>query len=403
MLFRSEEEGPIFSKFRLTWENSGDMQTWDTLSFYREYEMYKFQRTFWWADHRNETNGNDWTIMNTNYLGSGDSGVSQWVVDGSTFSIQTSNFNSNEYIIAYDSNANNHFLAQGLFLVNFMKGNEFIVLNDINMTGIHMGGQPRIIPGYQTDLDNKGPHASYIGKQDYNITVELWELCKKYAGLGVGNSITQEMNGYNSILRNPLTWSNKSVEPLFFNLNVQLYDTDGLGAPGVNVTLYNTTAGWSGVRYEQGNFGNLQSNSTGGIVFSGLKGADYYCVVSYKAYNMPTVNLTTFNITIDTTKNYTVENLNLTTISLKFVKLGQIETPIVGANVSLIWNQTGSEPMGILIGSSVSDGLGNVNFYYLNSSESEGNYTIMVNLYDNYKPINYTIEEIGRASCRERV
>jgi len=394
-----EEEGPVFSQFRITWEDSGTMKSWDTVSFYAENYMYKTERTFWFKEEINTTNGNNWTITNTIYPDTTTTGLDVFVEDGTSVPrpLTSDEFNAEKYVFVYDDDGNKRYIAQGIFITDFYLGNEYMTISSINTTAIYSSNQPKIIPGYQTDYDNAGPRTgNWPTEGDYNLTVEYWEMAKENMGRG-SDSINQELTKYYNSVKNPLEWSNGSAESLFFNFDVQLYDTDGNGAPGVNVTLYNTTADWSGVHYGTNAINSfeplsLKSDNSGHISFANLKENNLTCVVSYQTYDKPAYNLTTFNVTMDTTQSHTVYNLNLTQIILKLHSLANPEEVIIGANVSLYWNNTDGamDDYGGYVGYEASDGNGEVHFYYLNSSEAQGNYSIRVYSFGEFRNINYT-------------
>ncbi|MHA1855211.1 MAG: hypothetical protein ACTSYY_04125, partial [Promethearchaeota archaeon] len=394
-----EEEGPIFSQFRIIWEDSGTMKTWDTVTFYAENYLYKTERTFWFKDDIDSINGNNWTITNTIYPDTTTTGLDVFVEDGTSITrpLTSDGFNAEKYVFIYDDDNSKRSIAQGIFITDFYLGNDYMTISSINTTAIYSNNQPKIIPGYQTDYDNAGPRSgNWPTDSDYNLTVEYWEMAKENMGRG-SDTINQELTKFYNSIKNPLQWSNSSSESLFFNFDVQLYDTDGNGAPGVNVTLYNTTANWSGVHYGTNAINSfeplsLKSDDSGHISFTNLKENNLTCVVSYQAYNKPAYNLTSFNITMNTTQSHTVYNLNLTQINLKLQSLANPNDVIIGANVSLYWNNSDSamDDYGGYIGYESSDGNGEVHFYYLNSSEAQGNYSIKVYSFGEYRNINYT-------------
>ncbi|MCF2138626.1 MAG: hypothetical protein K9W44_01055 [Candidatus Lokiarchaeota archaeon] len=406
------EEGPIFSTFDLTWEDSATMKTWDTITFYRDFPMVKYYRTFWWKDNINETTGNEWTIFNTNYPSSSTTGVDVYIEDSSSSprALSSDDFIAENYVITYDNTGNNEKVACGVFVTDLVKGNPIMEFSSANMTAFYTSDQPNIVCGYQTDLNNHGPrNGDYPTQSNYNVSVEFWEMAKKYLPITLP-TINEEIDAYYQSLENPLQSSIDNEEKLFFNLGFELTDRDDLPARNVNITLYNTTENWSG--YYTSITGpntfepiSQKSDESGKTTFYNLKQMNLTCKISYQAYNKPEIELRWVNITLDTTQTVQVSKLNLTQIVLNLQNYDNPAEVISGANVSLYWNNTdpNMNSYGGYIGSEISDDSGQVTFYYLNSTEATGNYTIKVYSYGDYRLLNYSVVDVGTYHFQNRV
>lgn len=406
------EEGPIFSTFQLTWEDSATMKTWDTITFYRDYPLYQFSRTFWWRDDINETTGNDWTIFNTNYPTATSTGVDVYVEDSATTTrlLTSDDFNAENYVITYDSSGNNEKIAYGVFVTNLAKGNPLMTFSSANLTAYYTSDHPNIVCGYQTDLDNNGPRTGdYPTGANYNVTIDFWEMAKKYLPI-TSPTINQEIEGYYNSLLTPLEYTIEGSEDLFYNLGFELTDRDNLPASNVNVTLYNTTADWSGYYTSIGGANTFEpvsqvTDEAGETTFFSLKSMNLTCKISYQAYSKPEIILRWVNLTLDTTQTISVADLNLTQIVLNLQNYDNPSEAIIGANVSLYWNNTNPtmDSYGGFVGSEISDDSGQVVFYYLNNTETTGNYTVKVYSYGSYRLLNYTVVDVGTYTFQTQV
>jgi hypothetical protein len=162
----------------------------------------------------------------------------------------------------------------------------------------------------------------------------------------------------------------------------------------LNITLFHATENFGGINYSSGIIAQGVTNSTGGLKFTWLVETNYTAVIAYQAYSQPAINLTNHNIALERSQLHTINHLNLTRLIINLKTYSQnpedLSLPIQGAKVNLYWNKTG-EPNSRYIGSQSTDSEGECQFYWFNASESEGNYTIMVEFYNKFLKINTTI------------
>ena len=151
---------------------------------------------------------------------------------------------SQQYIAGWDSDFSNYYATFGMIITDFKKGPGILSFTHVNSTANFNNDQIQIVPGYQSDLSVTKPLSAF----DNSLNVSYWEILEKNQANNPSN-IVARMNGLYNSLKNPVSCSNGSVEILFFNLDVTLIDVDGQAATGVNITLFNTTIGWSGVDY----------------------------------------------------------------------------------------------------------------------------------------------------------
>jgi hypothetical protein len=397
------ENGPIYSTIKVNWYKSGDMRTTENITFYHGLYNYKSTRTFFWEKQRNLTAGNTWSAINTYYQTTTTTGLDELNVDGQLKSLSSTDINANKYVMVRDNSGDAQAMVQGIFITNISKNSPDMTFSLLNMTYKYNANQPCIIPGFKTDLDNKGTHIYEVEPQ-YSVNVEFWEMTKKYIGVGV-LSVKEELDLIYTTMKTPLFVSINVTEQIFFNLGFQLLDADNEPAKNVEVTIFKTT----GNNFERiyPYYKTKIADTVGQVSFSKMALGNYSCLISFKVYQKPTINLTWVNVTLNQSKIVTVPNLNLTKFTISLIDSLNPENLIIGANVSYFWNN--SNPAmniyGGYIGSEISDEVGQVSFYYLNASESEGNYSIKVYYYGDFrvlskdnvafesnKMVNYTLD-----------
>ena len=392
-----EESGPIFIKANIEWSVydelvAEDMRVWESLWIYQGLNMYKSERTFWWDSDRTAGN-NSFGVTNTMYPSHTITGVDQFVSDGALLDLTdlNENYTAQNYTFAYDYdpaiNGGNNYLGQGIFITNAYNTSDTF-LTEVNSTGFISSERPNLVVGSETDLENYGPHeAGYPAKASYNVTAEFWEMVEAELANTDPSQIGILLDRKYDILMNPLQFSVDTVEPLHYSLTLNLKDVDGNFAPGVKVTLYNTTADWSGI--DNGFSPRILTTTETGIVsFSQLTYGNYSVNITYQAYNKDPIYLRTVNHTLDSSASIDVLNLNLTKLILNLKFLLKPEEAVIGANVSLFWNATNSQSE--FFGSEISDTDGQVSFYCINQTEITGNYSVKIYSYGDFRPINDT-------------
>lgn len=379
------ENGPIFSKYDLSWEDSDDMKIFDTITIYNDYNLWKTERTLWWANERVNLSFSvfDSLYNNTNDVFDDYFYDNTWTTTG----MANPSFTPENYTVLWDTGASKNLMALGIYLTDIEKGNPFIELSTL-LWGINYDGSQKITnlrPGEVTDLDNKRTH-SWPADSDYNIKITYWEFLDD--NIGIQNNYAEAnatLNGIYKTLKNPLVKVNVIEESNFFDLTVKTLDRDGLFVEGVQVFVYNSTLA---------EVSNQLTNGEGESIFLRLPKDNYTLNLTYSDNTGNFSIKENVQVTLNQTKTVVINNLPLTSLELSLNEISSPFDPIEGADVEF-WYKNSTGELEYLIKSIESNGTGGVNLLWKNVSQSVANISVKVFLLGDYRDINNSFSGLG--------
>ncbi len=372
--------GPVYSQFIVWWEQQQDMKTWDIVTVYAGMDLYRIERRFWFADAKTNLN---FTIMNSFYP---QGSMNQILWDGNKAVLNPSiNIVSRNYTAIRNTFGTTNWATLGLFQESFSANHLSLSWSNVSWRTRLNSGLVRMVPGDTSNLNVSGSGRNWADTKNQHFVYSAWEFLREYVGnFADPSNETQEMDAIYASIKSPLLVTNGSIEDLFFQLDLQLFDHDGNLADGLNVRLYNASNDFT---IQPGVYWDRVSNVNGIATFTPLKQSYYVAVINFTAYNYPPIELKRVNITLDTSKLIEVRDLNLTRQSFSLFRVGSSE-PIRGANVSFYDNKTNP---GVFIGSAISDLItGTVSFRWLNYSSSDRNFSLSVEYFGASQRVNLT-------------
>jgi hypothetical protein len=382
------ENGPVFSQYDITWEDSEDMKIFDRITIFNDYNLWRSERTLWWADEQVNTS---FSMLNTLYDNTNDVFDdyfydTTWTESG----MNNPTFTAENYSVIWDSSASKNLMSLGVYITKIEKGNAFIELNLFKWASNYDSSEKIVNfkPGNQTDLDNKGSHI-WPGDSDYNIKFTFWEFLDDNIGSTPNNyqDANESIAGIYNSLKNPLIETKDGEESSFFDLMVNVTDHDGLQVEEVKVYLYNSTLDA---------ISNQFTDIKGSTLFQRLPKDNYTLNFtfsdSFGEFNVRT----NYQVNLNETKSILVDNLNLTSLNLNLEQLISPYDPIQGADVEFWYkNSTGDLEYRINTIESLSDG--SVLFVWKNISQSEANISVRVFLLGQYRLINNSITSLSNS------
>ncbi|MGV9172919.1 MAG: hypothetical protein ACOC35_10170 [Promethearchaeia archaeon] len=376
--------GPIFSQYRIAWEDSGDMEIRDTITVYDDYNLWKTERKLFWKEHQQNTS---FSLLNTFYNNTQNDYLDDYFYDynyTSSEDLPTPPSAVENYALASDTDSSNSNTTIGIFLSDIKKGSsmEFSSLG----WGVSYDENEKVInfsPGNGTDLDNQGSHYDEsIENSHYYIKITYWEYIDSldYKIDNERDKANKTFSGIYDALKNPLAKQKDEKESSFFDLTVEALDHDERPARDVNVTIYNST-------YDQAEDKQLTDES-GEVSFERLANGTYYLNFSITdETNGEFFVKENVKVILNETKDITVENLNLTSMLLEF-STEDSEDPetISGAQVEFFFINSSGD-IDYPIQTLNSDSNGEVNFMWKNISQTTGNISTKVSVLGEEKRI----------------
>ena len=363
-------DGNVMASYEINWDpmdfKEGELDVTDNITFYRGLNMFEVERTYYWdtlmAPGDNAFSGYN-TLFNWDPV-DGDSVKDQYYYDGNFVDGLTDpSFTVENYTIIHDHDSTEHGTAVGLFVTELNKGHNLVDFSELSwaIDVDENNDLINFIPGNETDLDNKGG-----GPTDYTITVTYWEYIRNDFNYQPASAVLYFNNMYAS-LTTPLIINDQTEESLFFNLEINIKDIDGLDVDGVNVTLLSYTIDPITYSYES----DKMSNSVGNTTFTNLQTNNFTVNLTYPAYNSASpLHLGAWNVTINQTET-TYQNIKAVdlTVNLTSLELGfhdEDGVPIVGAEISFKEN---SSSVYTNIGTASTDAQGNVTLRWRNMTQ----------------------------------
>jgi len=371
--------GPIFSKYELSWQDSDDMKTWDTITFYNDYNLWKVERTLWWADHHVNLS---FSVLNSLYDNNANHFDSYFYDNTWKTSITDTSFTIENYSVIRDTDGSKNLMSLGIFISSKEKGNPYMTFSKFYWA-VDYDSSTKIInfrPGFETDLNNKGSH-TFPADFDYNIKITFWEYIDDNVG-AINDYLSANANfsGLYNALKNPLILNIGEIESSFFDLTVNVRDHDGNKVENVKVYVYNISS--------LNEIASQYTNEDGFVTFNRLPAYNYTLNFTYTDDQGEFIVKSNVIINLNETLNITVSDLNLTRLNLNLVREGGTEK-IVGANVEF-WYINSSGKREYKIRSLTSDDQGNVLFIWKNVSQSIANISVHVILLGAQRLLNTT-------------
>ena len=367
----SDEIGPIFARYDITWEDNGDMRTSDTITVYNDYNLWKSERNFWWTSEQRNTN---FSVVATIYDDSNNY-LDQYFYDYNYQSAgkNKKDFTAENYTVIWDDDSGTNFNSLGIFISNI---GGTATLDELYWAVDY--DAPEIInlrPGNQTNLNNG------IGGSSNNLEITFWEYFDDNVGPGGYNKANETFSGtYNSLI-NPLIQTKKKVEASFFDLTANVTDRDGYVVEGVTVHIYNATS----KQY----LSNQITDENGIATFTRLTRDNYTLNCTFQKYGQPEFPVKgDVDVNLNTSKIIQLENLNLTSLILELRRRDDPSELIKGADVRFYEkNATGDLN---LKGTEISDDNGKVSFVWENISQSIANISVEVIVLGEWYELNKT-------------
>ena len=395
-----KEEGPVFSQYAINWTKAADMNTTDVLTVYNQMQMYTISRTFHWDEHRTIGN-NSWQVLNTAYNNSqyyqADT-YCKFFYDEGNLAKYTAllPFQSENYtIVRGPITSGGVWTSLGVFISGYSLGNSQMKFSTLRWESRKVQNSYYFIPGNYSNLENP---ETPLPDDDSNLTITFWEMLQMGDSYGTDHA-SASSNFYSTFdrLKHPLLVEVYSAhnETRFYNLNIGLKDWDDNPAVGVNVTLVNATDNASRWDFDSPIHSAISDNA-GIASFTHLLAANYTVNMTYSAYEHTPINITKYswgetNITVNKTTSLTFETIPLTRINLKFsaydIGTGELKGDISGGNVTFYTNKSGTLD---LIGSTQTDSVGNLSFYWTRYPRTQANLTFDLWFLNNRRPINIT-------------
>ncbi len=265
------DNGPIFSRFAVTWKNIDNLHTEDIFTFYNKFPFWKINRTQYTDGATDLTyrviNGRYTIPMNDSRSTLEGSTIPLWLyLDGNQVAMTRGGTALSSAVFAefYDTpNVNN--ATFGLFLtkatgtstLNFQWQSQYKRFSEL----------------LECDLSSSGP-ISFSGGANNAIMLEIWEMGKQ-------NLTTEDGNNGLGLFADLQTNKTLQAESQWFDLKVKAIDLSGNPIPGANVTIINATRINSSFEVEL--YNESKTTGTDGLTssFSRILKGTYEIIVSY--------------------------------------------------------------------------------------------------------------------------
>jgi len=361
------ENGSVFTKYQLTWENFGGMNTTDVITVYADYELYRIERKIWFNE---EFTNSSFRVIDTYYNNTHfDEYVYDDILHGS--SLDNPDISAENYTVIHDQDSD--LMTIGLFLSAF-ETNGSVNLTTIDFAAEYRDQVSHIYLGNNTDLET--PVTSTAN--DYALFT-LWELAKHLI------NPNPDIYAIDDKLFNPLQISSLGDEQsLFYNLILSFKDIDGLDSVGLTCFLNNTDSGDT-VNYTD------YSDGSGQLTFARLEEGNFTLNVTYEdfgtalpLYYNSSIELNTTTTSADGELTMNIYDLHITHFDISLVSYPDL-LELNSANVTFFNTTDGSSYDELGIKQANPDGT--LSFYWRNTTGVNWNYTLNVSFYGSDRKI----------------
>jgi len=367
------ENGEVFSQYRIDWTTIFDMHVQDICTFYSDYNLWAFNRSFYFDNAFNYTIDRMFAL-NTHYdlTNLDDHNKFLYLYDGNLQKdISTAGFIAENYTIVHNAPdvAKD---ALGVFIQEYEVSDPArMLINYLRGDVLYDNGMVEFVPGSINDLDNN------VGGEEYKLHIYFWEYIDGINETGTLDNagMIQYFDDTLETLRTDFNMYIYEQDSFFYTLEVNVTDIDNRLVPETKITVLNAsnpTMSWI-----------QQTDENGMTIFDRLSNGTYIVNASYERYGQDLAIISPQiielnNSVVDTYGIYRLEfiNVQLTSLNLSFQRFdgGMFQEYVIGANITFTIDDGSGAT---ILGSEYTDSLGNLVFHWSNISSS-GNISLTV-------------------------